>query len=87
VDVVRGEIAAALVDEAVTGEVDKDAVVVLGDGGEPGFEFMADVGEGSAVADEFVDVFGAEVAALGADEDGVDGLGVAFGVLELGVGG
>ena len=71
------------VDEAVAGEVDEDAVVVFGDAGEPDFELVAEVGEGGFFVGQQVDVFGGEVAAFGADEGGVDGLGVAVGEVEL----
>ena len=77
------QVALALVHEAVAGEVDEDAVILLGDAGEPGADLAADVGEGGFVAGEHVHVFDAEVAAFGADERGEDGLGVAFGELEL----
>ena len=77
------EVALALVHEAVAGEVDEDAVVFFGDAGKPGIDLAADVGEGGFVVGEHVHVFDAEVAAFGADEGGEDGLGVAFGEVEL----
>ena len=38
-------------------------------------------------ADQAVDVLGAEIAAFGADEDGIDGFGVALGEFQLRFGG
>ena len=77
------EVALALVHEAVAGEVDEDAVVLFGDAGKPGIDLAAEVGEGGFVVGQHVHVFDAEVAAFGADERGEDGLGVAFGEVEL----
>ena len=78
-----GEVALALVHEAVAGEVDEDAVVFFGDAGKPGIDLAAEVGEGGFFVGQQVHVFDAEVAAFGADQGGEDGLGVAVGEVEL----
>src|ERR1019366_5755314 len=83
VDIKGREVALALVHETVAGEVDEDAVILLGDAGEPGIDLAAESGEGGLIVGEQVHVFDAEVAAFGADERGEDGLGVAFGEVEL----
>src|ERR1019366_5864600 len=82
-EIERRQVALALEHETVAGEVDEDAVIRLGNTGEPGTDLAAHVGERGLVAGEQMDVLDAEVAAFGADERGEDGLGVAFGELEL----
>ena len=81
VHVIGREVRLAGGDEAVAGEVDQHAVVVLGDGGQPDLQLVADVGDGRLLIDELVDVLRGELAAFGADECGVHVLGVAVGVL------
>ncbi len=67
----------------MAGEVDEDAVVLLGNAGEPGIDLAADSGQSGFVIGQHVNVFDAEIAAFGADERGEDGLGVALGELKL----
>jgi hypothetical protein len=77
------EVALAAGDESVAREVDQHTVVVFGDRGQPDLQLVADVGDGGLLVDQLVHVLGGKLAALRADERGVDVLGVAVGVLQL----
>jgi len=67
----------------MAGEVDQHAVVVVGGGGQPLFELVAEVGQRGPGSHQLVDILGVEVAAFRADENRVHGFGVALGELQL----
>ena len=83
IDVIGREISLALIHKAVTCEIDQDAVFFLRHRWQPRFQFALDVGAGGLGTSQLMDVLGAKVAALGADQNGINGFRVPLGVLQL----